>query len=164
MISVVRLSHNLINSNKYMLTKNNIWLHPSYNPNQFNVNYLYKVEDCPLMLTTINIHDKIYVSSLVHEDAVRRINHSFITKPLFASVSHLRTVFDGEVVMTSNDDELLDEVVKTTNFNWKYVSYTLAHESATEYNKTYQYMYPEKPSTLSTFRNIRSNDTVNIYI
>jgi hypothetical protein len=147
MIRVLSLPHGLINGVKSTLTKNRLKPHPINNPNQININYLYMIDEHPLMLATINIHDKIYVSTLLGD---LHPHYTHATEPLLVAINHLKDTFEGNVVMTSNNSDFLNDVRKTTEFNWEDISYDLAHENTTVYNKTYEFMYPRKPATISS--------------
>jgi len=122
--------------------------HPIYNPNPISRAYLCKYDNKPVMLSTVNLDDKVYISTLINSDYLYDFNLNIDNK-LAIFVEDMMHNFVGDTALMSNSLGLLSKVKqRNTDLVWKNQPFDDVHMDTNEFNNNYFYMYNGKPITI----------------
>ena len=122
--------------------------HPTINPNPISRNYVCMSNSHPMMLVSMNLYDKNYISTLTNNI----ITSSEINDKLSLYIVDIMKYYSGETVVMSNSDELLQMVEQYFQGQLANSDFDSLHKDTLEYNKNYRIMYPEVPKLI--YRNV----------
>lgn len=122
--------------------------HPNINPNPISRNYICMNDSHPMMLVSMNLHDKNYISTLTN----KIITSPEINKNLSLYIVDMMKYYSGETVVMSDSDELLQMVALHFQDQLAISDFDSLHKDTLEYNRNYRIMYPEVPKLI--YRNV----------
>ena len=120
--------------------------HPSFNPNPISRYYAASYQGKTMMLTTINVDDKVYISSLINDNLPNVRPEA--TRTLTLLSDGLISCFYGNIVFCCNSQRFVESLIEISYKRWSDTNFDDATINTNDYNKNYSFLFKESPITI----------------